>query len=87
MTRDQEKAALKAARKVLGTKSNVEYLNVVTTLDSNPDNILDAAKGNLESVLVIGWDKEGEPYFSASMADGGDCLWLIEKCKKALLEM
>lgn len=64
----------------------VVILNCVTRLDLPPDRILDAAKGKLESVAVIGWDKDGEAYYSTSLADGGDLLWLLEKFKLALLE-
>lgn len=28
---------------------------------------------------------KGEPYFASGLADGGDILWLIEKCKSLLM--
>ena len=60
-------------------------LGGVTRLDLPPDRILEGAKGELEGVVVIGWDKEGGQYFASSLADGGDVLWLLEACKKTLM--
>lgn len=60
-------------------------LPVVTTLDCDADKILASAMGNLESVVIIGYDKDGDEYFASSIADGGSCLWLIERFKTMLL--
>lgn len=59
----------------------------VTKLDLPPDRLLDMAKGKLESVVLIGFDKDGELYFASSKADGGDVLWFMELAKKKLLEV
>jgi hypothetical protein len=64
---------------------DVVYPNIITTLDSPPDRILERAMGELNSVIVIGYDKEGMQYFASSIADGGAALWLLEKAKKDLL--
>jgi hypothetical protein len=61
-------------------------LNNITYLDTPPDRILESAIGNLESVVILGYDKDEEEFFASSIADGGDVLWLLEKCKKKLLE-
>jgi hypothetical protein len=61
-------------------------LDVVTTLDLDPDRILDRAKGQLETVIIIGVDEDGDEYFASSVADGGSALWMMERAKKALLE-
>tara|TARA_Y100000310_G_scaffold67277_1_gene62575 strand:- start:20003 stop:20230 length:228 start_codon:yes stop_codon:yes gene_type:complete len=69
---------------------NVVPLGNITRLDLPVDRVLDAAKERLDGeggVIVLGWDKDGEVYFSGSMADGGVALWLLEKAKKALLEI
>ena len=60
-------------------------LNGVTKLDLPVDRVLEQAKGNLEGVVIIGYDKDGDSYFASTYADGGTVLWLIEQCKKALL--
>lgn len=66
--------------------SNIIYLNVSTTLDIPPDKVLEDAIGKLESVLLIGRDKNGELVIAASLASKQDNLWDIEQAKKFLLE-
>ena len=67
--------------------SNIIPIGGVTLLNLPEDSILEQAKGKMDDVVLIGWDKDGELYFASSLADGGDVLWLIEKCKQALLEV
>lgn len=69
------------------SESNVIPLGMVTRLDIPVERVLDAAKDRLDKVVVLGWDKEGELYFASTFADGGDVLWLLEKCKQALMEV
>lgn len=66
--------------------SNVVNINCVTRLDLPPDRVLEAAIGQLDSVVLTGYDKDGNEYFASSVADGGAALWLLERCKKKLLE-
>ena len=69
------------------TQNNVLYLRGITKLDLPPDRILEQAIGDLQGVVVLGYDKEGNEYFAASYADGGEVLWLMERLKKKLLEV
>ena len=57
----------------------------VTSLDLDPDVILENTKGRLEGFVIAGWDKDGEEYFASTYGDGGTTLWLLERCKKKLL--
>lgn len=66
--------------------SNVVLFNGITKLDLPPDSVLDAAQDQLETVVLIGWDKAGKLYFASSAADGGNVLWLLELARKQLLE-
>ena len=59
----------------------------ITKLDLDPDTILENNKGKLEGVVIMGWDKDGREVFASSYADGGTVLWLVERLKKALLEL
>lgn len=59
----------------------------ITKLDLDPDTILESNKDKLEGVVIMGWDKDGKEYFASSYADGGTVLWLVERMKKALLEI
>ena len=65
---------------------NVIPLGCVTRLDLPPDRVLEGAKDVLESVVVIGWDKDGEFYAASSIADGAEVNWLLDKTKQMLLE-
>lgn len=59
----------------------------ITKLDLPADRMLEAATGQLEGVVILGYDKEGKEYFASSYADGGTVLWLMERCKAKLLEV
>ena len=53
---------------------------------ANPDTVLEKAIGQLESVLVIGYDKNGHLDVRASMnIQHKDILWLIELFKTKML--
>lgn len=73
--------------KLRKAEGNVEPLGVVTRLDLDPGRVLAMAEDQLEGVVVIGFDKEGEFYFASSYADGGDVIYLLEMAKKRLLEI
>lgn len=69
-------------------KSNVVTLDLITTLDLPPERIIKAAQeADLESAIVIGYKKDGSEYFSSSISDGTQVIWLMERFKKALLEV
>jgi len=68
--------------------SNIVIFNGITSLDYEPEQILNAAiEKGLSQAVVIGYDEDGEFYFSSSLADGGDVIWLLEMAKKKLLEI
>ncbi len=69
-------------------KDNVIVLPVITSLDVPAERILNSAlKAELDRVVVMGYDAEGNEYFASSMADGADVVWLAERLKKKLLDM
>jgi hypothetical protein len=52
----------------------------------DPDHVLEESKGEFGSVLVIGWDHEGQLDVRASLnLDAKDCLWLVEQFKHGLI--
>ena len=57
----------------------------VTRLDLPPDRILEAAKGKMKGVVIVGFDKDGEVYAASSYADGGTVMWLLEACKTKMM--
>lgn len=42
-----------------------------------PKIMADAAGAKLETAVVIGWDKDGEFYFSSSEPNGAEVLWML----------
>lgn len=66
--------------------AQVFLFNGITKLDLPADRILEQAVGKLQGVIVIGFDHEGEFYGASSYADGGNAIWLLEVCKKRILE-
>ena len=62
-------------------------LPVITTLDVDPDRIIQKAIGQMRRVVIIGIDKDGDEYFASSVADGGTVLWDLERAKMRLLRM
>ncbi len=68
--------------------ADVVDLDVVTRLDIPAERVLrKALEADMQSVVVIGYDSDGEEYFASSLSDGGDALWLIERCKLKLLSV
>ena len=62
--------------------------NGITTLDLDPQRILDAAKKEeLEGVVILGYTKDGDIYFASSYANVPEVNWLIDKCKDTLLSI
>lgn len=59
--------------------------NGVTKLDLDPNTTLENLKGKFEGFVIMGYTPDGEEFFAATYADGGTALWLIERCKRALL--
>ncbi len=67
-------------------RNNVIEFTGITKLDIPADRILENHIGALDSVVIMGWDKDGQEVFASSLADGGDVLWLIERLKIKLME-
>lgn len=67
--------------------SEIINLPAITRLDVPSDRLLEMAIGNVDDVLILGWDKDGELYFASSKGDSGHCLWLMELAKKQLLDI
>lgn len=57
----------------------------MTVLDIPVDRVLDGAKEHLDNVILCGYDKDGDYYFAGTFGDAAEILWLLEKCKQAIL--
>lgn len=63
-------------------------LNNITRFDLPVQKVLDGAKEELQDVVIVGYCKGGqEEYFATNMSDAKDILWLLERCKRALLNV
>ncbi len=59
----------------------------VTGPDIAVDRVLEAAIGELIEVVIIGTHKDGKEYFASSVADGPNVNWMLDRAKKALIEI
>lgn len=59
---------------------------IVTRLDSEANFIIASAlEQNLEEVLIIGMDKDGEEYFAGNISDGGAAVWHLMRAAHKLM--
>ena len=66
----------------------VTVLETVTAHSLPVERLLGAAvAANLRSVIVIGYDQDGDFYFASSEASGASVQWDMEMAKKKLLEV
>lgn len=60
----------------------------ITTVDHTPEHTLGAAaKAGLTTVVVIGFENDGDLWFSGSQSDAYQTLWLLELARKRLMEI
>ena len=65
---------------------DVTILETVTRLDIPVDRVIDGAtKADLDSVIIIGYDQDGEEYFASSYGGGESVLWLLRRMELKLL--
>lgn len=63
-------------------------LDNITSLDIPVDRVLRKAdEADLQSVVVIGYDQNGDEYFASSVAGGPEILWALERAKLRLLRV
>jgi hypothetical protein len=59
---------------------------IVTRLEEPVERSFERAREKgLQSVIVIGYDRDGAEFFSSSISDGGEAVWLLERIKLQLL--
>ena len=72
-----------------GSVGEVVDIGCVTLLPIAPSRVLSAADKEAEDfdqIVILGWKKDGNFYFSASEADGAKILWLLEVARIRLLD-
>lgn len=63
---------------------DVTYLDVETRLDIPVERVLEGAQ-ELKSVVLIGYNEEGEEVIFSSYSDGADILWLLKRIEHFLM--
>ena len=58
----------------------------ITRFDLDPDITLENLKARFKGFVICGYTTEGEEFFASTYADGGIALWLLERCKRQLLD-
>lgn len=66
---------------------NVVPFPGTTTLDINPNVVLKGAIDQLEIVMVIGYDNDGEFYIAMSTGSVPEISWLLTQAQSALLKL
>ena len=66
------------------TNDNVVQFSGVTRLPLDPDMLLKAAIGELDEVVILGFDKEGNEYFASSKAGAAEVIYACERVKHKL---
>jgi hypothetical protein len=67
---------------------NVVLFPGVTAKDFDPDVMLQVARRiGLSQVVILGYDKEGAEYFSSSVSDGPEVVWMLERAKHFLMNV
>ena len=70
-------------------KDNVVEFTGETTLDLPVSKVLDKVLEDvdtLDSVTVLGWDKDGCLYLASSQSKYSDIAWILDKAKSYLIE-
>lgn len=66
---------------------NVVVLDGPTRLDIPPERVLNGAlESELESVLVVGWQKNGQLYKASSTGDAAAILLLLEHMRFDIMQ-
>jgi hypothetical protein len=67
---------------------NVVVLDGWTKLDIPSSRVLEEAiKSDLQTAVVMGYDKEGQLYFASTIGNLGDVCWLMELSKQLMLRV
>lgn len=69
------------------TLAPVTVLPVSTKVDLRADRVLEAAIGQLDTALVVGYDHDDRLYVASSTGDPAELLLLLERVKACVLSL
>lgn len=58
---------------------NVEQLNIVSRVDCDADQLLRQGIGQLDKVVIVGYDKKGNEFYASNVSDGANALWHLQR--------
>ena len=58
---------------------DVKKFTGVTRLDIDPDQVLGDAIGEMTEVVIVGFDKDGNEFFSSSVPDAGNAFYHLQR--------
>lgn len=64
---------------------NVINFPGITRWDLPVERVIDNIPKDMEAIVVIGWDADGDLYAASNKASGPEVLWLLEQVKLKLL--
>ena len=70
-----------------GDENNVIYADFCTTMDIDPDDVLNAALGKLGEVVLIGTNQDGTSYVASSTGDTAAIMLYLERARHKLNRM
>jgi ABC-type branched-subunit amino acid transport system substrate-binding protein len=60
----------------------------ISRLDLDPNDIIEQIRDlKLDGIVILGYTQDNREFFATSYADGGTVLWLMEQCKRDLLDV
>jgi hypothetical protein len=67
--------------------AEILFFTGASRIDLPVEKVLAGAnEADLASVVICGYRKDGSFFTATSHADGGDCLWSLRMCERALMK-
>lgn len=67
--------------------SNIANFTGVTRHPSDPNTLLSSAMDQLDTAVVVGWDKDNNFFFMSSEPDAAQVCWLLDWAKMKLQQL
>lgn len=58
---------------------NVVHAPIISRVDCSADDTVRKALGELDSVVIVGYDRKGNEYYASNVADGANALWHLQR--------
>ncbi len=65
--------------------NNIKLFRQATPTPDPVDEVLDCARGKLDSIIILGWDKDEDSYISHTKQKKSDILLLLEIARQNII--